>query len=373
MRGSPRVRMVKGPARVVVRGGCRVLGADVSNSLISVRAGKVLPFEPEPRCRLYARIARRGGTWWSDPHSAGTFIWKEFAGAILAAADQHRGTFLVMLAGDTDTGKSTFGAYLANLVLNKGIMPCVVDGDIGQGDIAPPAAIGAALLRENLTDLRDATANLFEFVGAISPAGLEQFVAGKISSICDRSRNLARMVIVNTDGYVQEDGLRYKRMIADEIRPEIIVCLGESKALPDALSSGSWNVTNVPSSGLAQKSRMERRWRRYNQFLRFVGDGHSRISMSELRFSYLGKIYSPADLALVPLFAHASLENMFVGLGSGGRVIGFGVITGSKNGSIELRTDTTDFDTISLSNIRLAGGNAEQISPEMQGRVCQEN
>jgi polynucleotide 5'-hydroxyl-kinase GRC3/NOL9 len=77
-----------------------------------------------------------------------------------------------MLAGGSDTGKSTLSTYLANVALAHGARPCMIDGDIGQGDLAPPAAIGAAALFRQVTDLREVSSSMFEFVGSISPAGV---------------------------------------------------------------------------------------------------------------------------------------------------------------------------------------------------------
>src|SRR5262245_47685572 len=137
----PKIRMVKGPATVVVDGACNVLGIDVSNRRIGVRPGKVLPFEPRRRCRLRSRFGRGGGMWFADPKEAGVSMWSDLAQEIVALAGVKKIT--VMLVGDTDTGKSTLLAYLANVVLEHGLVPCIIDGDVGQGDLAPPAGIGA--------------------------------------------------------------------------------------------------------------------------------------------------------------------------------------------------------------------------------------
>ncbi|HEX2615805.1 MAG TPA: Clp1/GlmU family protein, partial [Nitrososphaera sp.] len=137
-----RIRMVKGPATVTVQGSCHVLGSNVSGQTISVRAGKALPFEPSYRCRLHVRLGRGGRIWTADPVTAGTAMWHGTVRKILALASEQK-SITVMLAGDTDTGKSTLSAYIANMALANGMKPCIIDGDIGQGDLAPPSAIGA--------------------------------------------------------------------------------------------------------------------------------------------------------------------------------------------------------------------------------------
>ncbi len=136
-----RVRMVKGPAKVVVNGVCHILGTDVSGQTVNVRAGKALPFELGNRCRLQARLGFGARLWWAHPNHAGTSMWRSIAQQVSALAAGKKIT--VMLVGATDTGKSTLTTYLANMAIRRGIVPCVIDGDIGQGDLAPPTAIGA--------------------------------------------------------------------------------------------------------------------------------------------------------------------------------------------------------------------------------------
>src|SRR5688572_28304170 len=65
MPDSLKVRMIKGPAKVIVKGACHVLGSDVSGQIVKVRAGKALPFEPSNRwCRVHARLGHGARVWW---------------------------------------------------------------------------------------------------------------------------------------------------------------------------------------------------------------------------------------------------------------------------------------------------------------------
>src|SRR5918998_2807764 len=209
-----KVRMVKGPARVIVKGACHVLGRDVSWQTIKVRAGKALPFEPiSNRCRLQVRLGYGARLWWADPEQAGTSMWRSLAEQVSALAAGKK-TTTVMLVGDTDTGKSTLSIYLANMAIRSALVPGFIEGDIGQGDLAPPTAIGAAILSKPAVDLRDVNTSQYEFVGGISPVGFEGLIAKKLRSLLDRTRNsLADICIVNTDGYMRDGGVQYKAMI----------------------------------------------------------------------------------------------------------------------------------------------------------------
>jgi polynucleotide 5'-hydroxyl-kinase GRC3/NOL9 len=355
-----RVRMVKGPAKVFVNGVCHILGTDVSGQTVNVRAGKALPFELGNRCRVQAELGLGARLWWAHPNHAGTLMWRSIAQQVSAlAASQEK--ISVMLVGATDTGKSTLTAYLANMAIRRGIVPCVIDGDIGQGDLAPPTAVGAAVLSKQVLDLRDVSTNttIFEFVGSITPAGLEGLIAKKLRSILDRISPRANITIVNTDGYVSNGGVQYKAILAEELQPDAIISLGGNRALFDSLETGPWQVMRCRPSSQTYKSRLERLSRRLDQFLRYVGNGSFAAELSRVNIVYMGKLFSPSELLFqLPAMQlkQESMKRMFVGLGSNGKVAGFGIIINitPDRGIIHVQTDINPFDTIYLSNIWLS-------------------
>jgi polynucleotide 5'-hydroxyl-kinase GRC3/NOL9 len=377
-----KVRMVKGPAKVFVKGACHVLGRNVSGQTVRVRAGKALPFEPTGMCRLQARLGQGGRLWWADPRQAGTSMWRSLVDQVFALIAVNKKTFTVMLVGDTDTGKSTLAIYLANMAIRRGLVPSVIDGDIGQGDLAPPTAIGAAVLSKQVVDLRDVdvnnnnnNTNLFEFIGSISPAGFEYLIAKKLRSMLDRISPLADICIVNTDGYVRDDGVQYKKMIAKEIQPDLVICLDDDddddddNGLFDGREHmvGSWQILRARSSSQTYKSRIERLNRRLDQFLRYVGNGLSIVNLSQVKFNYMDDLFSPSELFQPPIkqLEQENMKGMFVGLGSNGIVMGFGVIKNvnlsNNSNSIHIQTNINSFDTIYLSNIRLSSDRIMEI------------
>ena len=101
--------------------------------------------------------------------------------------------------------------------------------------------------------------------------------------------------------------------------------------------------------------------RRLDQFLRYVGHGSSVVKLSQIKFDYMNKVFSPSDLFNQPATKQLETENMrgmFVGLGSTGNVIGFGVIINVNLGNdiIHIQTNISSFDTMYLSNVRLLDG-----------------
>ncbi len=367
-----KVRMVKGPAMVFVKGACHVLGRNVSGQTVKVSAGKALPFEPLGMCRLQARLGRGGRLWWADHREAGTSMWRSVVEHVFALTSNHKKTTptTVMLVGDTDTGKSTLAIYLANMAIMRGLVPSVIDGDIGQGDLAPPTAIGAAILSKQAIDLRDVNVNtnLFEFVGSISPSGFEGLIAKKLRSILDRTRSLADICIVNTDGYITDGGLQYKEMIAEQLQPDAVICLGhdaEYELFNGEHMIGPWQILHAKSSNQAYKSRLERLNRRIDQFLRYVGNRSTVTNLSQIKFDFMHKLFSPSDLFQPPIkqLEQENMKGMFVGLGLDGNVTGFGVIlnVNLSDHSIHIQTNISSFDTIYLSNIRLSNDRIMEI------------
>lgn len=367
--------MVRGSASVQVRGACSVLGMDVSGLQVSVRAGKVLPFEPAQGCEL----GIDGGEWWeASPSAAGTSMWEWVAQRVIARCRQANSrpaaAVIVMVVGATDTGKSTFCTYLANSALRANITPCVVDGDIGQGDLAPPSALGAAVLRGPVTDLRDVNAEFFEFVGDISPssAAVRRLVAGKMRALLGRTRRLARLQIINTDGYVAGDGgAAYKRMLARALRPDIVVALGRrgggrGGGTPPPLY-GPWLLLRARQGGhpASAKTRSERVGRRLDQYMRHVGHGSVTVDARAVRFArpvHAGSSVSPAKVEEGTFVALAAARGMVV--------TGFGIIESvdadSMKATIRTCLPAQSFDTIYLGSVRLLDGAEARIS-ETQG------
>lgn len=138
---------------------CQVLGKDVANSEVSVGVGKILPFEISSDCKINIR---GGESWLASSSTAGTSIWREIIQKIFYEKVFSR---TILIVGDRDTGKSTLAVYIINEALKNGLRPCVIDADIGQGDIAPPNAVGGAVIMAQISDLRDVNMQFFEFVG----------------------------------------------------------------------------------------------------------------------------------------------------------------------------------------------------------------
>lgn len=346
------ILLVKGPARVRCEGSVTVLGMNVECEVI-IRAGKVLPVEANGPSKINIGISRGGNyRMVKDGNRIGVSIWKDVADKMRNRPKR------VMLVGATDTGKSTLTTFLSNIACANGLKVGVIDGDVGQGDLAPPGCIGAALIRKQFLDLRDIDAEYYAFIGSISPMGMEKLVIDSMKQILNKIVARSDMCMINTDGYVDEYGMNYKIALAEALKPDLIVYIGDH-----IIKFDGFEVVYVNAPSGITKTRAEREGRRLAQYARFIGNGEGEkiVYAAKKNFVFMGKVYDQGifkgDLIKIQNFMLPSdvMKGMFVGLASGNDVKGFGVLTKMANGKITVKTAYRGkFDTIMLSIIRLA-------------------
>ena len=355
---APNVLLVKGPASVKCAGSVSVLGIDACTKEVTVRAGKMLPFEASRSSQVKIRLGSGGNYRVVGESKVGVSIWKEVADRITL---QNK-PICIMILGATDTGKSTLATYLSNIASANKLKVSIVDGDVGQSDLAPPGCIGASMIKEEFLDLRDISAEYSSFIGAISPRGIEELVINGIKNIADRLSAKSDICIINTDGYIDEHGIDYKIELAKALKPDLIVYIGNlanARKLFDEFKSKFLHV-NAPER--VSKTHYEREERRLEQYYKFVGEGSEiTFAVKNKKFGFMGKIYDNIILArgLIHLksitFPIRFLKGMFVGLSARNEVKGFGIVTKVADNKITVKTQYEgEFDTIILSTIRLS-------------------
>ncbi|HJT48290.1 MAG TPA: Clp1/GlmU family protein [Nitrososphaeraceae archaeon] len=362
------VLLVKGPAIVCVEGKGWILGKDASNSRVSVNVGKILPVEKDPDCKINCI----GGESWLASYSvAGTSIWEDIVHRIL---HDIRTLGTVLVVGNTDTGKSTFAAYLINGALKIGLRPTIIDADIGQGDLAPPNTIGGAIINTQVIDLRDIAPSLIEFVGSITPAGFEDPIIEAVKKILRGVRISSNICIINTDGYVLNDGINYKIRMAEEIKPDVIVCLGEYTIFQIFRRNFLSSLVLYGKSPInTLKSKIDRKQRRLSQFSRYISgnDKSYAIRIRQAEFVYKGKTFHKSQLRYGILhlmnrnntvhIQQKKLVRMFVGLGLANRIVGFGIIVDVFRHRLYIKSCVSKFDQIYLSNSAIIGDNPSEF------------
>lgn len=133
---------------------------------------------------------------------------------------------IAMLIGGLDTGKTTVALSAARSALASGRTPVLVDADVGNSTVGPPACVGMKAFRSEADFEALDRPDGLHFVGTITPSRLvlQQVVA--TAAMVDRARELGDLIIVDTSAVVSGvagETLKYHK--AELCRPEIIVAL----------------------------------------------------------------------------------------------------------------------------------------------------
>ena len=376
------VLLVKGPLDISTHGEASILGMDISGRKVFLDNKKVWPIETKSSCDLLLsqdpQKGNEAGEYWTiGSRDAGTRIWDDVIYTIFHGRAVSRKSVLVV--GPTDSGKTALSTYIINHAIKEGLRPGVIDADIGQGDMAPPCAIGCGVVEGQILDLTEITSNFFGFVGSINPAGYEGLIARSVRLLLNKltkNSHGVNLVVINTDGYVAGKGLGGKIAIANKVQPDIIICLGENASGFSLQIRSKLRLEKLPrllnakapgSNNPILKLKTERARRRLNRFQRHITDfgkfGVTKIfSLRKIKFVYKGlmyyKAFVTADKHLLLLrkckikkLTHAYIINMFIGLGQASNIVGFGIIRFLTNQRIAIQTNVKVVDTIYLSDL----------------------
>jgi polynucleotide 5'-hydroxyl-kinase GRC3/NOL9 len=212
-----------------------------------------------------------------------------------------------MVLGAPDTGKSTLCRYLIYRAYAAGQRVALVDLDLGQTHLGPPATLGLGLFPPRLPGDGGVFPEAFAFIGQTSPVGAILEVTVGCRALVDEAhgRGYSR-VVVNTSGFVQGTGaLNLKSSQVELLHPALILGLerdqelepllrglgSKSPALPKGSSptppplvgggwgegeiTGGWPTLRLPVSSRAfrrdpeeRRAYREARFRRYFQTAR---------------------------------------------------------------------------------------------------------
>jgi polynucleotide 5'-hydroxyl-kinase GRC3/NOL9 len=143
----------------------------------------------------------------------------------------------VMVLGAPDTGKSTLCRYLVFKAYLKGHQAALVDLDLGQSHLGPPATLGLGLFPPRHPGDDGLQPEGLYFIGRTSPVGsiLEVVVGCRVLVDLALSRGYTR-VVANTSGLVQGPGaLRLKRAQAELLHPTLLLALPRDRELDPLL------------------------------------------------------------------------------------------------------------------------------------------
>jgi len=106
-----------------------------------------------------------------------------------------------LLLGAADTGKTSLALALANAISSQKPVG-IIDADIGQSHIGPPAAVGCAIARAPVDDWCVLEPEAVAFVGDVTPVGhLLQFAAATCRCLASL-RASVETILIDTPGLV---------------------------------------------------------------------------------------------------------------------------------------------------------------------------
>jgi len=190
-------------------------------------------------------------------------------------------TFMVI--GPVDVGKSSVTALIANRALLRGLRVGVVDADVGQADVGPPACVSAAEARRFVLWLRELRAEYMRFVGSITPQRVERRIVAGVVELAAKLRSAGvDVIVVDTDGWVQGlNSLEYKAEMARYLAVDTVYVVGDEKLYKMAknmFAGQRCGVFYLPSPRVKhERDREERRSLRSQAYRRYLEPLYERI------------------------------------------------------------------------------------------------
>ncbi len=267
---------VKGPARVsVIRGKIMIVGAEYGEgSSIIIHALRSYGIKALEDTALEVSLGSEASIELVDPKEEVVDKWLEISEGIVGALNDH-GTVRVVVIGPVESGKTTLSAFIANRALARGVMPALIEGDVGQEDIGVPGTVSLAYLREPIVWQRQLRADRIRFVGCLSPHGCISRIVSAIASLVKEAEQQSSVVIVNTDGWVNEQrAINYKLELIRLSRPTHVIVLDPVLANVFRLSlPPSINVLMAPPPKVAAtRDRSDRRYLRTMAYKKYFSD-----------------------------------------------------------------------------------------------------
>jgi polynucleotide 5'-hydroxyl-kinase GRC3/NOL9 len=201
---------------------------------------------------------------------------------------------ILMMMGDTDSGKSTFCRMLVNSVLRLGRKCAVVDMDIGQSEIGPPGCVGWGVPEAEIQSLSDIPVHGISFVGSSNPIGrMLEHVTASTEAVRKAQKEKPDIILIDTTGLIQgESGRRLKMNKIRSLSPNHLIAIQKGAECEHILQSfGKSKALKVHRLerplNLGYKSRALRIQRRKSKFASYFLN--SQIHQADMRmFAFSG-------------------------------------------------------------------------------------
>jgi polynucleotide 5'-hydroxyl-kinase GRC3/NOL9 len=281
--------------------------------------------------------------------------------ALLDVLKEEKG--IAILLGATDTGKSTLARFLLFNLCQQGLKVALVDADIGQSFLGPPATIGLSVFKSDPDwQLILSPPEIF-FVGSITPEGHFANHLKGVKRMVEKAPSYgAEVILVDTTGFVLgEGGKELKRRKIDLLSPRFILALQKSNELEPILDHYKENpflrILRLPlSEQIRSRSMEERRIYRTDRFQEYFK--HSVIQELAIeRLQLEGKVLDPNGETL-PLDWVLKINGLLIGLkDSNDETLALGLIKNSvaEKKIVRVSTPFREIErvkTIQLSSFR---------------------
>ncbi|MFB0526718.1 MAG: Clp1/GlmU family protein [bacterium] len=228
------IYLFKGPCLLTVNGGkFEAVGKTLENrEEVKIPRGKSIPVETLMDGELVLDFEEGG----EREHLSQRTIpdsWNELVEQL-----SKKGVRIVLILGQTDTGKTFFCSYLANRLLAQGLKAGILDCDTGQSDIGPPGTIGLAVLPGQIIFPGEVEPTALYFTGSNSPAFHFMPSLVGLKRLVDQGLTLADILIIDTPGWVQGEKARaLHRSEIEMLSPDVIILLQRSDELEHLVKS----------------------------------------------------------------------------------------------------------------------------------------
>jgi polynucleotide 5'-hydroxyl-kinase GRC3/NOL9 len=229
------------------------------------------------------------------------------------------GKGIAILLGATDTGKSTLAKFLISHLCKRGLKVGLVDADIGQSFLGPPATIGLSVFKSHPDwEVILSPPEIF-FVGSTTPEGHFPIHLKGVKRMLDKASSYGpEVILVDTTGFVLgETGRELKSRKIDLVCPRFILALQKDDELESILEqykeNAFYKISRLPlSEEVRSKSMEERRTNRTNKFRDyFKYSAVQELAIEEVQIE--GEVLDPNGAPL-PLDWALKMNSLLIGL-----------------------------------------------------------
>jgi polynucleotide 5'-hydroxyl-kinase GRC3/NOL9 len=145
-------------------------------------------------------------------------------------------TGICLILGGVDTGKTTLAAAIAGRFAMNGPVG-IIDADIGQSHIGPPATVGWAFVDKPQVDFSQLKPEGISFVGDVTPMGHLLQLTAAITQCVRQASKVAGKIIIDTPGFIAGPAAAALWWNVQSIlRPKLILAVQREDELSDVLA-----------------------------------------------------------------------------------------------------------------------------------------